>query len=128
MLKLIFLTIILSAAFLSCDDTLTTEDIDNREIPETNVSYSLHIAPFIELKCVNCHNASRRDGNVDLSTWSGVTDPAIMTRGTSETSIIVWTVEKRSGFPPMPPSQYLPLTSTQLRGLKTWIDEGAENN
>ena len=53
-----------------------------------------------------------------------------MTRGTSETSIIVWTVERRPGFPPMPPldSPYLVLTPTQLRGLKTWIDEGAENN
>jgi len=129
-IKLILLSIILSAVIISCDDSLTTDDIDSREIPETNVSYSLHISPFIEFKCVNCHNPSRPDGGVDLSTWSGITNPVIMTRGSSETSIIVWTVERRSGFSPMPPldSPYLVLTPTQLRGLKTWIDEGAENN
>jgi hypothetical protein len=125
----VFISIITaSLIFFGCDDTLTPDDVDNRIIPQSDVSYSLHIAPILELKCVSCHNPSRPDGGVELSTWIGVTNPNILTKGSAETSIIVWTVERRSGFPPMPPLQYLPLTTEQIRGLRTWIDEGAENN
>jgi hypothetical protein len=68
------------------------------------------------------------DGGVDLSSWAGVTNPNILVVGNSETSILVWTVERRAGFAPMPPTPLLPLTPDQIRGLKTWIDEGAKNN
>lgn len=123
---LIFISALLLAA---CDDTLTNEEVNNRPIPDSNVSYAQHIAPIFEIKCVSCHNSSAREGGVDLSSWSAaVSDPRIIFPGSDSTSVLVWTIERRSGFPPMPPVQFPPLTAEQIRGIKTWINEGAKNN
>ena len=113
-----------------CDDTLTVQDVDSREIPDSNVSYQKDIAPIFELKCVSCHHEGRLEGGVNLTTWSGVVDPRIVIPGEAETSPLVWSIELRPGFPPMPPlnSSFLPLTPKQTKGVKTWIDEGALNN
>jgi hypothetical protein len=124
--------LLLTAAilFIGCDDTITANDIDNREIPDSNVSYSIDIAPIFELKCVSCHRNGREEGDVNLSTWAGVVNPIIVIPGEAETSPLVWGIEWRPGFPPMPPqnSSFLPLTLKQITGVKTWIDEGAKNN
>jgi Planctomycete cytochrome C len=127
---LIMLTTII--LFYRCDDTINAYDIDNRIIPDSNVSYSKDLAPVFELKCVSCHGPTKTDGGVDLSTWSGVTNTYLLTPGPngSASSLLVFTVERRPGFSAMPPldSPYFPFTSNQIRGLKTWIDEDAKNN
>lgn len=130
LLLLILLVISTLSFFIRCDDTINANDIDNREIPDSNVSFSKDIAPIFNLKCTACHGNGRYDGGVDLSTWSGVVDPRLLVPGAADASLLVWTIEQRSGYPPMPPqnSAYLPLTAKQIRGVKTWIDEGAENN
>ena len=117
-------------SFLGCDDTITVQDIDNREIPDSNVSYSKDIAPIFELKCVSCHGSGTLEGGIDLSTWSGIVDPRIVIPGEADTSPLVWSIEWRPGSLRMPPedSPFLPLTTKQIQGVKTWIDEGAENN
>lgn len=117
-------------SFLGCDDTITVQDLDNREIPDSNVSYSKDIAPIFELKCVSCHGSGTLEGGIDLSTWSGIVDPRIVIPGEADTSPLVWSIEWRPGSLRMPPedSPFLPLTTKQIQGVKTWIDEGAENN
>ncbi len=117
-------------SFFGCDDTITVQDLDNREIPDSNVSYSKDIAPVFELKCVSCHGNGTFEGGIDLSKWSGIVDPRIVIPGEANTSPLVWSIEWRPGSLRMPPddSPFLPLTSKQIQGVKTWIDEGAENN
>ena len=129
-LSKIILFILVTAIYYGCDDTVTASDIDNREIPDSNVSYSKDIAPVFELKCVSCHRNGREEGGVNLTTWSGVTNPGIVIPGEAETSPLVWSIEWRPGSLRMPPedSPFLPLTSKQIQGVKTWIDEGAKNN
>jgi len=120
-----------TALFLSsCDDTLTIEDIDKKPIPLTNVSFSQHIYPVLNVKCnySGCHNDESRAGGVSLTNWSNVTDPRIVVRGDTTTSIIVWSIDKIPGAKWMPPINYPQLTKEQIRGIKTWIQEGAENN
>lgn len=120
-----------TAFFLSsCDDTLTIEDIDKKPIPLTNVSFSQHIYPVLNLKCnySGCHNDESRAGGVSLTNWSNVTDPRIVVRGDTTTSILVWSIDKIPGAKWMPPINYPQLTKEQIRGIKTWIQEGAENN
>ncbi|MCZ7612640.1 MAG: hypothetical protein M5T52_03615 [Ignavibacteriaceae bacterium] len=75
-------SIVLSFSFIlvisqSCDDTVTSSEIDNLVMPDSNVSYLKHIAPVFEVKCVPCHNDQRGDGGVNLSSWTNVTDPKI---------------------------------------------------
>jgi len=112
-----------------CDDTLTADEIDNIVMPDSNVSYAQHIAIVFELKCVSCHGPSLKEGGVDLSTWAGIrSDPRIVFPGSDSTSVLVWTIEYRPGFPPMPPLQYRGLVPNHIEGVRTWIREGAKNN
>lgn len=112
-----------------CDDSLTAEEVDNIVMPDSNVSYSDHIAVVFEFNCNRCHNPSLKEGGVDLTTWSGIiADPRIVFPGSDSTSVLVWTIEYRAGFPPMPPFQYPGLVPNHIEGVKTWIREGAKNN
>lgn len=130
MIKLLYIFILISSVILlsqNCDDTITSSDIDNLIMPDSNVSYSRHIAPVFEVKCVPCHNASRKDGNLDLSSWITATaDPSIIFPGSDSTSILVWTIERNTTYPPMPPGESL--KRNHINGIRTWIREGAQNN
>ena len=112
----------------SCDDTLTSTEVNNIVMPDSGVSYSKHIAPVFEVKCVPCHNnTGRKEAGLDLSSWSAATlDPRIIARGSDSTSVLVFSIE---GLPPyalMPPSGRL--IDNHIKGIRTWIREGALNN
>ncbi|RPI64633.1 MAG: hypothetical protein EHM44_02925 [Ignavibacteriales bacterium] len=125
--------VIISFLFLqSCDDTLTNENVDNKPIPATNVSFAEHIYPVFQVKCAfsGCHAQPNPSDGIDLSTWSGVTtDPNIVFPFEPDLSRLVWAIEGRAGISPMPVVGYTrPLTINQIQGIKTWIDEGALDN
>lgn len=112
----------------SCDDTLTSTDVNNIVMPDSNVSYARHIAPVFEVKCVPCHNNNgRQEAGLDLSSWTGITaDPSIVARGSDSTSILVWTIEGFPPYPLMPPTGRM--IDNHINGIRTWIREGALNN
>ena len=128
--KIYFLLILSSILFLvqSCDDTLTSSEVDKIVMPDSNVSYAQHIAPVFEVKCVPCHNTTgRKEANLDLSSWNGITaDPSIVARGSDSTSVLVWTIEGFPPYPLMPPSGRM--IENHIQGIRTWIREGALNN
>ena len=127
MKNFVFFCLITISALTSCDDTITQEDINNLVMPDSKVSYAQHIAPVFEVKCVGCHNSSKKDGGVDLSSWTTITaDPSIVFPGSDSTSILVWTIEKLPPYPPMPPNEWL--IRNHIDGIRTWIREGAQNN
>ncbi len=131
MIKLLYLILLISSAVMysGCDDTITVQDVDNREIPDSNVSFSKDIAPIFELKCVSCHGNGRLDAGLDLTVVSRFVDGRIVVPTEPNNSILVWTIEWLPGFPAMPPPTFsIPLTAIQIKGVKTWIDEGAKNN
>jgi len=114
----------------SCDDTITQEDLDNRQIPSSNVSYSQHIQPVFDAKCnyAGCHNGRDMAGGLSLTNYYNTTaDYLIVAPGLPENSKLVWSIEGR-GTNPMPPVGRWPLTKNQIDGIKTWIKEGAKNN
>jgi hypothetical protein len=111
-----------------CDDTLTAQDVDNREIPDSNVSYTVDIAPIFELKCVSCHGNGRLDAGLDLTKWTSFVDGRIVVPGEPDNSILIWTIEGNTIAPRMPPQPTPPLTFNQIRGVRTWVAEGALNN
>ena len=124
--------IFISLAFViliaqSCDDSLTSSDIDNLVMPDSNVSYKIHIAPVFEVKCVPCHNSQTSEAGLDLSSWVNATrDPTIIFPGSDSTSILVFTIERIPPYAPMPPSEWL--QRNHINGIRTWIREGAQNN
>ena len=135
-MKNIFPILILSIFFVilflsACDDTITNSDIDNVDIPDSDVSYSQHIQPVFNVKCNNsgCHNSADRAGGLSLETWAGTTaDALIVFPGEPANSKLVWSVKGISGAEPMPPIGYPPLTIDQINGIETWIAEGANSN
>jgi len=111
----------------SCDDSLTSSDIDNLVMPDSNVSYKAHIAPVFEVKCVPCHNSQSSEAGLDLSSWVNATrDPTIIFPGSDSTSILVYSIEKFPPYDPMPPNEWL--KRNHINGIRTWIREGAQNN
>jgi hypothetical protein len=127
----IYIVVIAASAILliqSCDDTLTSTDVNNIVMPDSNVSYAKHIAPVFEVKCVPCHNNNgRQEAGLYLSSWTGVTaDPSIVARGSDSTSILVWTIEGFPPYPLMPPTGKM--IDNHIDGIRTWIREGALNN
>ena len=123
MKKIIYIVVlIISGIFISaCDDTTT--NIDNEEIPDSNVSFSKHIQPIFNVKCVGCHGVGSTEGEVDLTTWTGTI--AVVFPGEPDNSRLVWVIELNPGIP-HPLFTYL--TERQVKGVRTWIQEGAENN
>ncbi|MEJ5261893.1 MAG: c-type cytochrome domain-containing protein [Ignavibacterium sp.] len=128
---LIFLQIIFVLSFIiACDDTITNQDVDNRVIPSSNVSFSQHIYPVLQVKCFACHGNGIYEAGLDLTLRSRFVDGRIVVPGDTLTSILVWRIDRppRAGFNPMPP-EYMPqLTPNQIRGIKIWISEGALDN
>jgi hypothetical protein len=115
--------------FFGCKDQGV--DVDDREIPDQNVSFSEHIQPVFEFHCTPCHNEQTREAGLSLTTWSStVADPSIVFPEDPEASRLVWAIEGRPGAYFMPPigSPYRPLNQNQIKGVYTWIKEGARNN
>ena len=125
-------TIVVAVTFIllsqSCDDSLTSTEVDNIVMPDSNVSYINHIMPVFEVKCVPCHNnTGRKEAGLDLSSWASATlDPSIIARGSDSTSILVFAIEGFPPYAPMPP--YGKLIENHIQGIRTWIREGALNN
>lgn len=128
---LIYLQIVFVLFFIiACDDTITNQDVDNRVIPSSNVSFSQHIYPVFQVKCFACHGNGIYEAGLDLTLRSRFVDGRIVVPGDTLTSILVWRIDRppRAGFNPMPP-EYMPqLTPNQIRGIKIWISEGALDN
>lgn len=116
----------------SCDDTVTADDIDNRDIPETDVSFTADLLPVFNIKCSTgqCHNTSYMAGGYSMETWSQVVQSGIVNPGSPTTSRLVWRIDPQYGYELMPPvgEPIRPLTEAQVNGVYTWIEEGAKNN
>ncbi len=122
----------LSFLLISCDDTLTIDNVDNKIIPNSNVSFASNIYPVLQVKCAftGCHAGSNPAGGIDLTTYANVTaDPNVVFPREPELSSLVWAIEHTAGVPEMPPRYSgIVLTPNQVQGIKTWIKEGALNN
>lgn len=124
--------ILLSVIFIivSCDDTINQEDLDSKIIPSSNVSFSQHIQPVFDARCINagCHNSIDRRAGLSLANWAETTSNSqIVFPGLPDNSKLVWAIEGRTTSP-MPPIGLRPLTKNQIDGIRTWIKEGAKNN
>ncbi len=128
--KFYLILFVLPFLLMFCKDELNNTDIDDRTIPEKNVSFAKDIQPIFEYKCnfTGCH-ADGVNTSYILTSWSGVRAYPNVIPGDADNSIIMLRITGK--VPPiMPPlgSYTTAITSTQERGIKTWIKEGAQNN
>jgi cytochrome c5 len=129
MLKLFALIILIFSA-LACDDTLTVQNVDDKIIPSSNVSFAAHIYPVFQAKCFSCHGNGVYEARLNLTNPSYFVDGRIVLPHYPENSLIMYRVRGNvAGFSPMPPpGTGVPLTLDQIKGLETWIKEGAKDN
>lgn len=128
----LFLVIFITGLiFYACDDSITGDDLDNKIIPDTNVSYAEHIQPVFTVKCAtsSCHDSQTQAAGLVLTSYGfAVADYSMISPGSPETSKVVWAIEG-NGARLMPPYGVTkPMTANQIAGIKTWIREGAKNN
>ncbi|MFH0733464.1 MAG: hypothetical protein V1773_02705 [bacterium] len=128
--KLYFVLLALPFLLMFCKDEINDTDIDDRSIPAKNVSYAKDIQPIFDYKCnfSGCH-ADGVNTSYMLTSWTNTRDYPNVIPGDAENSIIILRITGK--VPPiMPPlgSYTTAVTSTQEKGIKTWINEGAQNN
>lgn len=84
-------------------------------------TYSSIQANVLRPKCSGCHNATRQDGGVNLSTYTAVMNT--VTPGNPATSSLFTTTQ--SGDMPRRGTR---LTAAQLGAIRDWITQNAQNN
>jgi hypothetical protein len=127
--KVIPVVIILFIALLlihSCDDSSTNSN--DIVFPSKNVSYSQHVQPLFNIRCVNsgCHDDQSRAGNLTLTSYLGISvNPGVVIPGNSQSSKLAQKIDGR-----LPHQNIAPIliTTNQINGIIIWIDEGAKNN
>jgi uncharacterized membrane protein len=85
----------------------------------TTVTFTGHIQPLINQKCVNCHRGNTPSGGVNLSTFEGVETVALNGR-------LMGAITHAPGFTAMPFGGQQ-LADCQVEMIRIWIDNGAIN-
>jgi hypothetical protein len=93
--------------------------------PKTN--YADHVLPILREKCLNCHNADKTRGGLDLSTYvkamEGGSSGAVIKPGHADDSRL-FLLAAHKAEPKMPPDGGT-LAADALSTLHRWIDQGA---
>lgn len=85
-----------------------------------NISYSIHIKPYVDNSCLSCHNSNLSSGGVDYSTSEGL-------KKSIDDGSFLGSIKHLSSYSAMPPSS--PMTDDcKISQIQAWIDQGAENN
>ncbi|MBL7931285.1 MAG: hypothetical protein JNL60_05270 [Bacteroidia bacterium] len=86
----------------------------------SDYTYSHGVSPILNSWCVNCHNPGNKSGNVDLSSYPGVSAVAVDKR-------LSGSINHRSGFSPMPQSGYM-MDQCNIRIIEKWLEAGHPEN
>ncbi len=115
---MLFSSLVLSACYY---DNFEERGIrpPNRDCPTPESSYSMHIRPWIEARCIDCHNANFASGQLDLSTYQDVFDNA---------ASIQDRINRQESDPKKMPTDGPKLNRCQLDGFDEWIDLGKPQN
>ena len=130
LLNILFITVFTLVVFIACDDT----GITDAEIPDSDISYSLHIQRIFDKKCAidACHNSAYMAGGYSMSSWTETNKPPYVLAGDPDHSLAYLATLGQAGLSPMPPQDpsvpIPPLTEKESNAFKTWIKEGAKNN
>jgi cytochrome c len=120
-----FLPVIMIAAILSRALALGASAAEPTE-PAAPIDYRSEIWPIIKAKCLECHNAKKRQGGLDISTRAamlkGGDSGAAFVPGNVEKSLMLELIE----FDEMPPRKEKKpaVTKAELKRLSDWIAAG----
>jgi Planctomycete cytochrome C/WD domain, G-beta repeat len=96
----------------------------------TKVNYTEHVLPVFREKCLNCHNADKTKGGLDLSSYAkameGGSSGVVVKAGHPDESRLFLLAAHKSE-PKMPPEGST-LSPDSLTTLRRWIEQGALEN
>lgn len=95
--------------------------------PDSNVSYRNHVQPFLGTRCMPCHDSYNAAGGIRLTSYSYLMfdRPNLVVQGKPEQSLLIMVLEQEI---PHLSGNFQNIPSSQIRGVRTWIAEGAKNN
>ena len=128
-LGFIFLCIIILS---SCKDQTNQSGASNIVFPASGVSFYKQVEPLFLQTCTagGCHGGSQPAANLNLEvdTWHSLINflpPIILVKNGTNSPLVKYL---NGELAPQMPLRQQPLTTNQINGVKTWIDEGAQNN
>jgi hypothetical protein len=128
---LLSLIVVISWASWSCKDEISDNGGADIVFPNTNVSYGNHVEPLFYRTCAYspCHSEETMADGLSLETYQSAisSKPGVIVPLDTANSRLIWRVEGTHGLIRMPYDRS-PLTANQIKGLRTWILEGARNN
>ena len=103
-------------ALLAIQSCKKKDPLDNVDCSKVNAAYAVNVKPIINANCVSsgCHNANSVNG--DFTSYAGLKAKA--DNGSLNSRVI----QQKT----MPPSS--PLSLSDLKSIKCWIDSGSPNN
>ena len=88
----------------------------------SNVTFSAHIMPIVQLKCKGCHSGSSPLGGISLTNYAQV-------KNIASNGKLIGSITHQSGFKPMPyPAGSSKLPDCDIAKFKIWISQGALDN
>lgn len=130
-LKITWIIIIIWGSW-NCKDELAGDDINKIVFPDSNVSYYNHVQLLFHVGCAipgGCHASDEPAADLSLETWhDALTKIGIIIPGNPDNSRLVWAIEGRLPGAQRMPLNRPPLNENQIKGIRTWIREGAQNN
>jgi uncharacterized membrane protein len=95
--------------------------------PTHAVSFAEQVMPILEARCTECHSGSDAELGLNLSTYEGVMAGsdygAVIEPGNPDGSLLIDMVASGDM-----PEEGDPMPPEELDLIRTWIQEGAENN
>jgi hypothetical protein len=125
--------VFLAAVCMNCKDDITDTGPIDIVFPDSNVAYGRYVQPLFDRGCAftGCHVGDDAPFGLQLDSYQNAlsSDLGVIIPGDTANSRILWRVEGTHNVAiRMPPAPRSPLTLNQIRGLRRWIHEGAQNN
>lgn len=130
-MRIIILSIVTLIGFYAlfgCSETVSSNQ--NIVFPDTNVSFQNYVQPFMRITCSieGCHSDNSQAGGrrmTDYASFFEAVNAGLVIPGNPEASRLIQILEHpelHSG------NVYWKATDNQVKGMKTWIKEGAKPN
>jgi len=90
-------------------------------------SWSKQVRPFLNKYCVECHNAKKAGGDLELDTYKKVMSMQVVEVGKPDKSLLLQVMEgkKRKA---MPPPKSLQPKKEEIAAVRAWVEAGAKDD
>jgi hypothetical protein len=99
---------------------LNTTNCASASCDTTNVTFSGSVKPILENYCTGCHSGSSPSASISYATYD-------LTKPTAVSGALVGSVERTSGYSPMPKGGNK-LSDCSIAVIKKWVALGAKND